>query len=853
MTISPGARLGPYEILASIGAGGMGEVYRARDTRLDRMVAVKVLPAAFSSDEDRLHRFEHEARLLSTLNHPNLLAIYDVGSQDGIHFLVSELLEGESLRQRLQEGSLTARKAVDYGIQIAKGLAAAHEKGIVHRDLKPDNVFVIRDGRVKILDFGLAKQTLEAHDNTVSGRGLATQPGAVLGTAGYMSPEQVRGKVADARSDIFSFGAILYEMVGGQRAFKGDSSVETMNAILKEDPPDLSTTKQPVSPALDRVIRRCLEKSSEERFHSARDVAFALEAVVAPSTTSGGAAAVASEQPSRWPLRFAVGVAALAVLAAFGYFAGSRQLKPQAPSYTQVTFDSGHTGPARFTRDGNTFVYSAAWNGGPTELYTQRTAGTQPQALGVDADVVGIADNGDMAIILKHRYLATWLQKGTLARLPVDGGQPRPILEDVYAADISRDGKEFAVVRSVGNRQRLEFPIGKVLFESLGWINDIRIAPDGAHIAFLEHTLAPDDQGRVVMIDVEGHSRVLTPIYSSSHGLAWTPDSKEIWHCESLQGEEGGLYAVNLAGQTRVILRSPIELQIQDISSSRMVLLESVRYEIEIGVKHPGDKTALALQGGITDLGGISPDGQQIVTSRFLGEDYKVFVRDTKGSAPVMLGEGFGSGITPDGKMVAGMRSSDPHKLLLYPTGAGDQRAIDLGDLNSASSSNENGVTFSTDGRSALLSAYNPQKEMRDYLIDMHTGRVTPATPAGSKDGKLSPDGTRIVTLNLATQKPVLVDVASGKTSDIPGLDDHDAVIGWSSDSHSLFVWDQELPVRLFAVDLATGRRQLVQSVEPTSTVGSMYARLVVSSDGKTVAYRLRRGLYAIYLADGLH
>ncbi|MGO9304418.1 MAG: serine/threonine-protein kinase, partial [Candidatus Korobacteraceae bacterium] len=206
MTISPGARLGPYEILASIGAGGMGEVYRARDTRLDRMVAVKVLPAAFSSDEDRLHRFEHEARLLSTLNHPNLLAIYDVGSQDGIHFLVSELLEGESLRQRLQEGSLTARKAVDYGIQIAKGLAAAHEKGIVHRDLKPDNVFVIRDGRVKILDFGLAKQTLEAHDNTVSGRGLATQPGAVLGTAGYMSPEQVRGKVADARSDIFSFG-----------------------------------------------------------------------------------------------------------------------------------------------------------------------------------------------------------------------------------------------------------------------------------------------------------------------------------------------------------------------------------------------------------------------------------------------------------------------------------------------------------------------------------------------------------------------------------------------------------------------------------------------------------------------
>jgi eukaryotic-like serine/threonine-protein kinase len=831
----------------------MGEVYRARDTRLDRMVAVKVLPAAFSSDQDRLHRFEHEARLLSTLNHPNLLAIYDVGSQDGVHFLVSELLEGESLRQRLQEGLLTVRKAIDYGIQIAKGLAAAHEKGIVHRDLKPDNLFVIRDGRLKILDFGLAKQTLEADDNTATGPGPATRPGAVLGTVGYMSPEQVRGKTADARSDIFSFGAILYEMVGGQRAFKGESSVETMNAILKEDPPDLSTAKPPVSPALERVIRRCLEKSSEERFHSARDVAFALEAVMASSTSSAGATAVGSAKPRRLPLKLGAGVAALALVAVLAYFAAGRQLKPQTPNYKQVTFDSGHVGPARFTRDGSTFVYSAAWNGGANTLYSQRTAGTQPQALGVDADVVGIAENGDMAIILKHHYLASWLQKGTLARLPVDGGQPRPILEDVYAGDISRDGKEFAVVRSAGDKQRLEFPIGKVLFETLGWINDMRIAPDGTHIAFIEHTIVPDDQGRIVLVDLEGHSRPLTPVFSSSHGLAWTPDGKEIWHCESLQGEEAGLYAVNLAGQNRVILRSPIELQIQDVSSSNMVMLESVRYEVEVGVKHTGDKAAVALPGGITDLGGLSMDGQQIVVSRFLGQDYQTFVRDTKGSAPVMVGEGFGSGITPDDKVVAAIRSSDPHKLMFYPTGVGEQRAIDVGDLNPAISASANGVTFSADGRSALFSAYNPQKEIRDYLIDMHTGRVTPATAVGSQEGKLSPDGTRVLTLNLATRKPALVDVASGKSTDIPGLGGQDAVIGWSSDSLSIYVWDQELPARLYVMNLVTGRRQLVQTVEPTSTVGSMYVHLVASGDAKTVVYRLRRGLYAIYLADGLH
>jgi serine/threonine protein kinase len=852
MALTSGTKLGPYEIQSPLGAGGMGEVYRALDTRLDRMVAIKVLPAEFSGDEDRLRRFAHEARILSTLNHPNLLAIYDVGSEGGIHFLVSELLEGESLRQHLQESPLRVRKAVDFGVQMANGLAAAHEKGIIHRDLKPDNVFVIRDGRVKILDFGLAKQTLESSDKTVTFGGAPTQPGTVLGTAGYMSPEQVRGSVVDARSDIFSLGAILYEMVGGQRAFKGESSIETMNAVLKEDPPELSTAKRDISPVLERVIRRCLEKSCEQRFHSARDLAFALEATAAPSSSTAEGAAIGTQKSHGLAWMLAAILASLAMVSVVAYLAGGRQQKTQTPKYEQLTFDSGHTGPARFTRDGNTFAYSAAWNGGAVELYSQRTEGTQPQALGVDADVLGIADNGDMAVILKHRYLASWLARGTLARLPVDGGRPRPILENVYAADISRDDKEFAVVRSFGNKQRLEFPIGTVLFETLGWISDVRIAPDGTHIAFMEHPILPDDQGRVVMVDLKGNSRTLTPLYSSSHGIAWTPNGKEIWHSESVEGEEAGIYAVTLTGQIRVILHSPIEVHIQDISSSNKVLLESVRYEIEVGVKRSGDKSALVLQGGITDLGCISADGQQLVTSRFQGTDYQVYLRDTKGFAPTMLGEGFGSGMTPDGRMVAATRTGAINKLILYPVGPGEQRTIDLGDLNSTASAIENGVTFSSDGRFALLSAYNPEKEVRDYLVELRTGSMRPVTPAGSRGGKLSPDGTKVVTLNLATQKPILVDVAFGKISDIPGIDNQDAVIGWSSDSRSIFVWDQELPARLFAIDVATGRRQFVQSVEPNATVGSMYARLVASSDGKTIAYRLRRGLYAVYLADGL-
>src|SRR5262245_20806659 len=295
MTLAAGSRLGPYVVVGRIGAGGMGEVYRATDPRLARDVAIKILPAAFANDGDRLRRFEREARAAGSLNHPNITAIHDIGVQDGVPYVVQEHLEGETLRSILSRGPLSPRRAMDHGLQIARGLAAAHEKGIVHRDLKPDNLFITNDGRVKILDFGLAKLVRPEEANPATSIPTATagtEPGVVLGTLGYMSPEQVRGKSADARSDIFALGAILYEMLSGQRAFRGDSAADTMSAILREEPPDLSVTNQNVSPGLERIVRHCLEKSPEQRFHSAHDVAFALEALtVGPATSAIGVAA----------------------------------------------------------------------------------------------------------------------------------------------------------------------------------------------------------------------------------------------------------------------------------------------------------------------------------------------------------------------------------------------------------------------------------------------------------------------------------------------------------------------------------------------------------------------------------
>src|SRR5271154_5392251 len=349
MALPSGTKLGPYEIVAPIGAGGMGEVYRAKDTRLGRDVAIKVLPEGFARDAERLRRFEQEARAVAALNHPNILAIHDIGEYNGAPFLVSELLDGHSLREELNSGALPTRRAVEDASQIAQGLAAAHDKGIVHRDLKPENVFVTKDGRLKILDFGLAKlaklQAAADENATLDATPQDTSPGVVLGTVGYMSPEQVKGEAADARSDIFALGTILYEMLSGQRAFHRDTSAETMTAILKEDPPEISTASKPIAPAVERIVRRCLEKKPLQRFQSARDLAFNLEGLSGSQSTSAASAALASaasekEKSRKWLLPPAAALLLLLAGTAAGWLL-HRSGSGAVQTYQQLTFDRG--------------------------------------------------------------------------------------------------------------------------------------------------------------------------------------------------------------------------------------------------------------------------------------------------------------------------------------------------------------------------------------------------------------------------------------------------------------------------------------------------------------------------------
>ncbi len=472
MALTSGTKLGPYEIVSLLGAGGMGEVYRARDSRLRREVAVKILPQSFAQDSDRLRRFEQEARVVGALNHPNILAIYDIGSHEGSPYLVSELLEGQTLRQHMDGAPLPQRKAIDYAVQIARGLAAAHEKGVVHRDLKPDNIFVLNDGRVKILDFGLAKLTqAEAFGSgvpdlqTVDHAHSNTTPGQVMGTVGYMSPEQVRAQPTDHRTDIFAFGAILYEMLSGKRAFKRDSSIETMNAILKEEPEELQEVLPNLSPGLDRVVRHCLEKNPAQRFQSASDIAFGLEAISSQSGTSTRLAAVSEPGRSYWKLAAGLVVAALALAGA--YFAGTRNhAAPLSPRFHQLTFQRGTISGAKFAPDGQSILFSAAWNGAAKpQIYTTRTDALMSRPIDLpDSSVLSVSSKGEMAI--RQKSQTDPFPHGMLSVVPLTGGAPRDLLADVMSASWSPGGESLAAVHMVGVESRLEYPIGKTVWST---------------------------------------------------------------------------------------------------------------------------------------------------------------------------------------------------------------------------------------------------------------------------------------------------------------------------------------------------------------------------------------------------
>ncbi len=617
MALASGTKLGPYVIQAQLGAGGMGEVYRARDTRLGREVAVKVMPASFASDADRLRRFEQEARAVAALNHPNILAVHDIGTQDGTPYIVTELLEGRTLREQLDDGALPVRKALDYAKQISAGLAAAHSGGVVHRDLKPENIFCTKDGRVKILDFGLAKQNLSpaAHAAaTMSGETIPdaqTEPGVVMGTVGYMSPEQVRGAAADQRSDLFSLGAILYEMLSGQRAFKRDTNAETMTAILKEEPSELSGTNPNIAPGLDRIVHRCLEKEPSQRFQSASDLGFAIEAL--SGTSKSVAVAGPAPRSGRWRIAAFGSLVPVALVA--GWIARSATLAPKvSPTFHQITYRRGTVYAARLAPDGKTIVYSAAWGDDPLQIYVANDQFPESRAIEVkDSVLLSISSSSQMAILTNAKPVDHYEYVGTLSFMPLSGGAPREILQSVTAADWSPDGQSVAVVHLVSGKYRLEYPIGRTIFETTGSITQPRVSRDGKSVAFLFHPVQGDDRGSVMVVSPGAKPKVLSDGWEAEQGLAWGPKGDEVWYSSAVGTASLSLHASNLSGTTREIFSGPGGARIFDITPNGRFLVSrnDFKYTVTASVDGAPERDLSWLDNSFSPS--LSNDGKRIV------------------------------------------------------------------------------------------------------------------------------------------------------------------------------------------------------------------------------------------------
>ena len=865
--LEPGASLGPYEVVAPIGAGGMGEVYQARDTRLDRTVAVKLLSAADPNPE-RLQRFRREARAVSRLNHPNICALFDISEQDGKPFLVMEYVSGETLAKRIEAGPLPVSQVLRYGMEIATALDCAHREGIVHRDLKPANVMITRDG-VKLLDFGLAQLTQAAEDSAEMTESNLTREGVVIGTVPYMAPEQVEGRRMDARTDIFALGVVLYEMTTGKRPFRGDSVASLMAAILHSDPTPPATLRPLTPPLLDRVVQRCLAKSPDDRWQTARDLAAELRWL----QEGGSQVTVAQDRPpvarpvlTQKRLRLA-GLAAAGVVA--GLAAGLLLARPKAPAvvpaFRQLTFRAGILHAARFAPDGESFVYTAAWEGGPVEMFLGRQGSTEARPLGLnDARILAISRSGEMALLLGSKENLYW---GTLAQAPLAGGAPRELREKVTDADWLPDGQLAVLTADAEHGMELEFPQGNKVYETrTRQLSYLRVSPRGDRVAFCEGQQVT--QGDVVVMDRSGKKTVLSTGWVGLLGLGWSPDGEEIWFTAArpnLDESQPALRAVSLAGKERLLARAPTWLEMLDVAGDGRVLLQVNSARAGINCLAPGQSQERSL--GWLDsswVAGLSADGKTLLLGEGAPSTHlrgvfaqgvaggapngAVYLRKTDGSPAVRLGEGNPEGLSPDGKWVL-LTGMDRKEWQVLPTGPGRPRTLPRGPLAAL------GTGAWLDSRRIVFSAAETGHRARAYVQDVEGGEPQALTPEGvdlSPTAPVAPDGKSVLTTSEKGWQ--LYPVGGGSPRPVP-FPTPGVPLQWSADGRTLFVRDAAISpvVPVYRQDVASGRRTPWRTIAVGDPAGvDELDPVVITPDGQSYCYTYTRTLAQLQVASGL-
>ncbi len=878
----------------------MGEVWKAKDTRLDRFVAVKVLPDHLANHPEFLARFEREAKAVAALNHPNITGIHDFSTHGGMTYVVMELLEGESLRARLERGPISPHKAMELAIQMAQGLAAAHKKGVVHRDLKPDNLWITLEGRLKILDFGLAMRMPDL--GMASGSLLATQAispnpqsgmGKILGTLGYMSPEQVRGEAVDSRADFFSFGAVLFEMLTGRKAFTRETWADTFSAILKEEPPGLEEVNKLGWPGLRRILDRCLEKQPSFRFQHAEDLAFALDNLTAALDTPAPFTAPFAPQNRRTSWRWAVVLGALFVVAGFAGWAIRGRTPP--PSFQRLTFVPGTIESACFGPDGRTVYFSERVAGARPEIFVLDPRSSEPKAMGIqDALVLGVSSANELAFLRTPRLISGNTFRGILTLVPGGGGAQSEIKEAVTEAVWKGTGLANLSL-GADSQYRLEFPIGNLLLScsaNTRTLGHLSLSRDGNHLALTdgENTKGATE---IAVYDPAGHRRVLFQKAgdgsgSTITGLAWGPGD-ELWVSE-LQGDQTALWAISMRGIQRPLWRSPGILQLLEVSEDGRALL--AQHQVRRGVlvqtaaeTHPRDLSIL----DSTQAAGLSADGRNLLLLESPAMDGgtaqdRAFLRPFEGGPALALGHGLPGSLSRDGRWVfmdtgalevkdidpawalayqeAGLAPQDlgdPRArgrfLLFVPTGLGRPFALALPE---GFQSTGNIAYLLPDGQRVMANlAVNGKDNW--VLLDRRGGRPRMPTRRGlglvfASLVPLSPDGTRFIVSGDGREWFILP-LVGGEPEPIRGMLPGERVMGWGADGDSLYVRPElsVLPVTITRLDPKLGTRKQVLTFRPPDIEGHIQTRGVyMSPDAHAFAFTYEKKVSELFLVEGL-
>ena len=851
-------RIDEYVVLSLLGEGGMGQVYRAKDQTLGREVAIKVLRRSAARGPDDLRRFEEEARLASVLNHPNIVTIYGVGEKSDLAYIAMELIHGRTLRELLAGNPLPLKAALELAAQLTDALSVAHARGIVHRDLKPENMMVTPEGRLKVLDFGIAKLQGPREPGTQSGWSVHTEDGKILGTVGYMSPEQAAGKRAGPASDQFSVGTILYEMVTGRQAWKRSSAAETLTAIIREDPPPIASEAPGVPVALRWLIDRCLAKDPEERYGSTRDLARDLAAIrdhlgeltsaPLPAEGTGGA-------PRPRGRRILLITAACAAVIGAVTLLWPPIRRPPPADWTRIGSRRGIVWSGRFAPDGQAIVYSAAWDGGAVKLYSARTPSTEPRMLDLPpGKILAISSKSELAFLRDTSFIRFFSQPGTLVKAGMEAGAQHEILENVQAADWSPDGTQLAVAREVQGRIRLEYPLGKTLYETDRPIGNMRISRDGAWIALAE------GGGEVTISALrvsDGQKRVLSEgWFPGAMGLAWSADGKEIWFTPQNQVRDNSppLLAVTLAGKRREVVRAPGQLRLYDIAADGRLLL--ARWDLQVGARGISPTSRQESELSVTDdssLADLSADGSAVL----LYDRDGLFLRRTDGSPAVRLSDRFDGGrLSPDGQSILVISPENSYPMLV-PVGAGEVRPIGTQECH--------GVEWFPDGKRFLCQLSTPEGKLRLQSVESTTGQATeiPLAEDAAADltdtysGPLSPDGTLLPAVGHGGDYWI-VPLAGGAARRIAGsavsVARDTLPVGWTSDGQRLFVHHEgEVPDRVQTFELATGRIEPWKELTLEDRAGVVRISPVrVAAGGRSWAYTYIRVLSNLYVVEGL-